>query len=92
MGDGKILDKMKRAPAWYLYFEMENLPSWLEPINQQFFGLALSTIINSIWAKKVCERSNSAFTEMLQVLHVDPVRCQLGRPDPRRFPAALPGF
>ena len=65
----KIPEKMHRAPAWYLYFETDQLPPWIEPIKQQLYGLALSTITNSIWTRKLRERSNSVFTEMLPILY-----------------------
>ena len=67
--DNTIPPEMLEAPNWFLYFQLENLPAWLESLNQQFYGLALGTIHNELWAQKLREHSNSVFTGMLPLLY-----------------------
>ena len=67
--EAKIPDDMLEAPLWFLYVTLANLPAWLEALNQQYYGLALSMVANEVWAQKLRERANSVFTEMLPMLY-----------------------
>ena len=65
----KLSDEMLNAPPWFLCFELEHLPAWLEALNQQYYGLALGTVTNEIWAQKMREQAISVFTGMLPLLY-----------------------
>ena len=67
--EAKLSDEMLTAPPWFLYFELEHLPAWLEALNQQYYRLALGTITNDVWVQKLREQSNSVFTGMLPLLY-----------------------
>ena len=69
MEELKLSDEMLNTPPWFLYFELEHLPAWLEALNQQYYGLALGTVTNEIWAQKLREQANSVFTGMLPRLY-----------------------
>jgi hypothetical protein len=69
LADQRLSDEMLNAPNWFLYFHLENLPSWLEALNQQYYGLALGSVINELWAQKLRENANSTFTGMLPLLY-----------------------
>ena len=65
----KLSDEMMNAPSWFLYYQLENLPSWLEALNQQYYGLALGTITNELWSQRLREQANSVFTGTLPLLY-----------------------
>ena len=53
----------------FFLFELEHLLAWLEALNQQYYGLALGTVTNKVWAQKLREHANLVFAGMLPLLY-----------------------